>query len=94
MSPPDPDSDDGRAVGFDEQALYVVVRKAVEDAILGAIGTLLLVGIAIFLVWYGAIIALMSISTGATLAGVAMVGFGLYLGATTLKVIPPARHWF
>ncbi|HKJ57866.1 MAG TPA: hypothetical protein VKA37_01465 [Halobacteriales archaeon] len=82
-------------VAIDEGALYVVVRRAVEDAVLGVIGTLLLVGVALVLVWVG---GAMAVSAGgrqpvATVAGVAIVLVGLYLAAASLEVIPPIREW-
>ena len=82
---------------LDEGALYVVVRKAVEDAILGVIGTLLLVGLALVLVWVGVAMALSSDPTAGVVplvAGVAIALVGLYVAAATLEVIPPIREWF
>ena len=82
---------------LDEGALYVVIRKAVEDAILGAIGTLLLVGLALVLVWVGAAMAISSGTRSGVLpavVGVAIVLVGLYVAAATLEVIPPIREWF
>jgi len=83
-------------VAIDEGALYVVVRKAVEDAVLGVIGTLLLVGVALVLVWIG---GAMAVSAGgrqpvATVAGVAIALVGLYVAAASLEVVPPIREWF
>ncbi|WP_243700384.1 hypothetical protein [Halorussus pelagicus] len=89
-----PETDGGRDVGFDEAALYGVVRTAVEDAILGVIGTLLLVGVALVITWTGILLATQSVSAAATGFGVVAVAFGLYLGAATLGVVPPAREWF
>jgi len=74
--------------GFDEAALYGVVRRAVEDAILNAVGTLLLVGIGLFFV-VGAGQALVRGDAPAEYAvGVSPLGFGLYLVAATLELIP------
>ena len=108
MAPAGPASDDdppatdrensGSAeVGFDEGALYVVIRKAVEDAVLGVIGTLLLVGIALVLVWIGVSMALSADTQTGVLplvlgGGIALVG--VYVAAATLEVIPPVREWF
>lgn len=89
-----PKTDGGANVGFDEAALYGVVRKAVEDAILGAIGTVLLVGVAFVVVATGASIATQAASQLAMALGVVAVLFGLYLAAATLRIIPPAREWF
>ncbi|MDX1748647.1 MAG: hypothetical protein R3324_22165 [Halobacteriales archaeon] len=78
---------------FDEAALYTVVRAAVEDALLDVIGTLLLVGIAFVLVLAGGQAVVASDSIVATLLGVAVAGFGLYLAAATLEIVPPVREW-
>ena len=86
-------TDGGRNAGFDEAALYVVVREAVEDAILGVIGTLLLVGIAFVMVWSGVVAATSTgTPTGIAVGGVLALG-GLYLAAATLEVVPPIREW-
>ena len=70
--------------------LYVVVRKAVEDAILGVIGTLLLVGVALVLVWFG--IALAASSFGSSppglVGGILVVLVGFYVAASALDVVP------
>ena len=94
-SPTDDEPGEPVEVAIDEGALYVVVRRAVEDAVLGVIGTLLLVGVALVLVWVG---GAMAVSAGgrqpvATVAGVAIVLVGLYLAAASLEVIPPIREW-
>lgn len=86
--------DDHRDPGFDEVVLYGVIRKAVEDAVLGVIGTLLLVGVAFVLVAIGVSAA---VQTGRPLGlafGVVAVLFGGYLAASTLELVPPAREWF
>lgn len=89
-----PGRDDRPDPGFDEVALYGVVRKAVEDAILGAVGTLLLVGVAFVLVLVGASAAIRSPGLLGVMFGGGALVVGLYLGATTLELIPPAREWF
>jgi hypothetical protein len=85
-SPPGP--------GFDEAALHAVVRDAVEDAILGVIGTVLLVGVAAVLVVAGVQIATLTPSPAGAVVGVAVAVGGLYLAAATLGVVPPVRDWF
>lgn len=87
-------SDGGDEVGFDEGAMYVVVRKAVEDAILGVIGTLLLVGVAFALGWIGIAIAGGAESPHGTAVGVIVGLIGIYIGAATLGIIPPLGEWF
>lgn len=81
---------------IDEELLYAIIREAVEDALLGVIGTLLLVGIGFVLIWVG-VVALASPGDAGPLGrfvGVALISFGLYLAAATLRVIPPVREWF
>ena len=101
MVPTDASHDDEPAepieVTVDEGALYVVVRKAVEDAVLGVIGTLLLVGLALVLIWIGGAMALGSgreMGPVPILLGTAIALVGLYVAAATLEVIPPIREWF
>lgn len=97
----DPSTDDaanrphrGSNPGFDEAALYAVVRKAVEDAILGAIGTLLLVGVSFLIVWVGVTVVVSTQNLPGAALGVLAILVGGYLAAATLEVIPPAREWF
>ena len=79
--------------GFDEDRLYAVVHRAVEDAVLGAIGTVIFVLIAVGLVWVGiAVIAANPTPLGVVFGGVAVVA-GVYLAASSLEVIPPIREW-
>jgi hypothetical protein len=80
--------------GFDEARLHAVVRDAVEDAILGAVGTLLLVGIAVVLLATAGSIVLQATAPIGVVIG---IGVGLpaaYLFAATLGLIPPIRDWF
>ncbi|MFH5800407.1 hypothetical protein [Haladaptatus sp. CMAA 1911] len=79
---------------LEEQELYELVYRAVEDAILGMVGTLLLVGVAVVLVWTGIIIALSRTSLAGLVAGIAAIVFGLYLGLATLEIIPSVWEWF
>lgn len=95
MAASDDDPTEPPSVQLDEGALYVVVRKAVEDALLGVIGTLLLVGVALVLVWVGGAIV---VSAGlgqplAVLLGLGIALVGLYFAAATLELIPPLREW-
>lgn len=94
-------SADGGTVALDEATLHRVVRDAVEDAILGAIGTVLLVGVGLFLVWTGGAVAWRSLTTGVgTLGevtgaglGVAILLGGCYLAGTSLGLLAPMRDW-
>ena len=70
---------------------YVVVRKAMEDAILSVIGTLLLVGLSLVLIWFGMMVAVSAYDTSPlmALAGGFVVLVGLYQAASALGIIPP-----
>ena len=87
------ETDGGTNVGFDEGALYVVVRKAVKDAILDVIGTLLLLGLSFAGIWAGFLAIGYSTAMGAVL-GVAVIVVSLYMAAVALEVIPPIKKWF
>jgi hypothetical protein len=93
MVPPSTEPDTKQTVDIDEQALYKVVRSAVEDAILGVLGTILLLGIAVFLVWAGGALLISEASPVGLGLGVVFLGFGLYLGAATLGLVPPYDEW-
>ncbi|MFB6143363.1 MAG: hypothetical protein ABEJ30_08505 [Halorientalis sp.] len=80
--------------GFDEAAMFRVVRAAVKDAMLDVIGTVLLVAIAVVVVAAGVQAAAFGVSPATTAVGVLVALFGVYLAAATLGVIPPARDWF
>lgn len=91
----DDEADEPLEVAIDEGALYVVVRRAVEDALIGVIGTLLLVGLGLLLVWIGGATA---INAGgrqpvAAAAGLAIGLLGVYLAAAALDVVPPVLEW-
>lgn len=81
---------DGGDVGMAPGELYVVVRKAMEDAILSVVGTLLVVGVALVLVWFGVLVAASAYDSSPVmaLAGVFVVLVGLYQAASVLGVIP------
>lgn len=82
------------APGFEEVALYNLVRDAVKDALLDVIGTVLLVGIAFVLVIAGAQAVFSALSFGTLAVGVGVTAVGVYLAAATLEIIPPIRDWF
>jgi len=85
---------DGGAPGFDEERLHAVVRDAVEDAILGAVGTLLLVGIGLLFFW-GGLTAIADANTGdAGVVGALMMIVGLALVVGTLHDMLPTSRWF
>ena len=93
MSPPEKAPDGGRSSGIDERELYRVVRLAVEDAILGVLGTLLLLGVAAVITFTGVQLVVNAIATVWVVVGAGLVLFGLYLGAATLGVVPSAREY-
>lgn len=76
--------------GIDEAALYVIIRKAVEDAILGAIGTVVLLGLAFVLGWLGITVTVSAFETSLVRAGggAVLVVFGCYLAASELGYLP------
>lgn len=95
MEPDDASADppEAKTVEFDEVRLYGVVRKAVEDAILGVIGTLLLLGVAFVLIGIGFSTAARIGSPTGIAVGTVVVLFGLYLVAATLELIPSVWDW-
>lgn len=88
-----PPTSDGPSPGFDEAALYTVVRDAVKDALLDVIGTVLLVGISFVLVVAG-VQSMLSSSLATVALGTGITAIGGYIAAATLEIIPPIRNWF
>ncbi|ELZ29738.1 hypothetical protein C475_02286 [Halosimplex carlsbadense 2-9-1] len=90
----DPAVPDGGSVAeIDEERLYEIVHEAVEDAILGVVGTLLLLGIGtVFLV--SGVTAVLGASSAASF-GVGLTVFlvGLVVFVTTLGGVLPVREW-
>jgi len=83
---------DGDSTQLSEEELYAIVRVAAEDAVLGAFGTLMLVGIGVILIATGASM-LFALSPLPVAVGVALIVFGAYLALSSLRIIPPAREW-
>ncbi|MBV0903595.1 hypothetical protein [Haloarcula salina] len=76
-----------------ERELYGLVRVAAEDAVLGAIGTLLLAGLGLIL-FLGGLSGLLQISSPSPVAvaiAIAFVVGGAYLFASSLGAIPSVR---
>ncbi|WP_276270797.1 hypothetical protein [Haloarcula litorea] len=95
-----PDSDDPSSHepdgGYAERTdaeLYEIVRRAVEDAILGAVGTVLLVGVGVAVGGIGLSLLVGGLDLVRVAVGVVCLAFGAYLVAATLGVVPPAREW-
>ncbi|KAA9399961.1 hypothetical protein Har1130_02450 [Haloarcula sp. CBA1130] len=87
-----PQATDGRVAQLSEEELYATVRVAAEDAVLGAFGTLMLVGIGVVLASWGAALLLSGTPLPAAI-GVVLVLFGAYLALSSLRMIPPVREW-
>lgn len=92
--PTDTERDGSVDPGFDEVAFYRVMRKAVKDALLDVIGTVLLLGIAFVLVIAGIQAVFTSLSLGTVAIGIGVTAVGTYLAAAALEIIPPIRYWF
>lgn len=80
---------------FDGGELYVVVRKAVEDAIFNVIATLVQLLIAFVLVWFAIVVgAAGGFANPIQLAAGIFVGLvGIYFAATALGVVSPIGDW-
>ncbi len=79
----------GHEAGFDQHAMYEVVRAAVKDAMLDVIGTVLLVGIAMVLLWAGGgIILAGGGSPGSVLVGLPVVAVAVYVAGSAVDLIP------
>ena len=90
----DPPATDGTVAALSEEELYAIVRVAAEDAVLGALGTLMLVGIGIVLIATGVSALLADVTLISLLVSAVFIVFGGYLIASNLGVIPPARELF
>lgn len=86
-------TDGGPTPGFDDAALYSVVRTAVKDALLDVIGTVLLVGVGLVLVTAGGQAVVQTPSLPGIAVGVWLAAIGIYLAATALELVPPIREW-
>jgi hypothetical protein len=86
-------TDGGAPPAFDEATLYVIVRHAVEDALLSVVRTLVLVVLAVAVVWVGAIFLSLASPLGTAVGAIAVVG-GIYNIADALDIIPPIRDWY
>ncbi|GCF14290.1 hypothetical protein Harman_22250 [Haloarcula mannanilytica] len=83
---------DGSVAQLSEDELYAIVRVATEDAVLGALGTLMLVGIGVFLIAAGTSL-FFALSPLPSVVGVVLIAYGAYLALSSLRIIPPAREW-
>lgn len=72
------------------EELYVVIRRAVEDAILSAVGSLILALLGFGIIWIGMVIGVESLGQNILQVGAGgfLVLFGLYIAGTALDLIP------
>lgn len=75
---------------------YVVLRKAVQDGIVGAVGTIILVLVSLYLIFFGVIIA---VSGGGSspiqvAGGVVIVIIGGYFSLSGLGYIRSVEEYF
>lgn len=80
-------------VGMDADEFYTVLRKAIEDAMLNVLGTLVLVGIGFVFVWVGAQMFFAGPDPTGAIAGAVIILIGFYLAAVSLGVIRPVQTW-
>ncbi|QLH76749.1 hypothetical protein HZS55_05275 [Halosimplex rubrum] len=88
-----PVSDGGVSAGLDDDELYEVVHDAVEDAILGVVGTLLLLGIGFVSLVSGVTAVVDATSTASFGIGLAVLAAGLVIFVTTLRGVLPVSRW-
>lgn len=90
----DMDSPDELVPGTTAEELYIVIRKAIEDAMLHVIGTIVVILIALSIVGAGAAVFWNGPDPAGPVIGSVVILFGFYLAAVTLGVIRPIRDWF
>ena len=88
MPSPDDTDSDRPTTELSEAELYRLVHDATQDAILGAIGTVLWVGIGLVLCFVGAQLVLGSLSVTMAVIGTGMVVLGLAIAAWSLDLVP------
>lgn len=93
MAPPKKETDGGYQEGLDERRLYFIVRKAVKDAILGVLRTVVLLGVALLMVIFGVSSAISGASNG-ILIGVTAIVLGIYCAVATLELVPTIPDLF
>lgn len=94
VCPPDDGSRTDGDPGFDEDAVYAVVRAAMKDAMLDVIGTVLLVGVALVVFWAGLMLVVSGGgSPGGVAVGVAAVVFSVYLAGSAVDLVPSVWEW-
>lgn len=86
-----PDGGDVRVGDLTSEEFYELVHAAVTDALLGAVGTMLLVGLGFLLFWIGVAATVRTAGGEAqpfALVGVAIALFGVYVAAAALDYAP------
>ena len=75
---------------------YVVLRKAVQDGIVGAVGTIILVVVSLYLIFFGVMIAVSGGGTSPVQAagGSVIVIVGGYFALSALGYIRPVEEYF
>ncbi|WP_436911436.1 hypothetical protein [Halosimplex marinum] len=95
----DPDDGSGPAISggsaaeIDEERLYEIVHDAVEDAVLGVVGTLLLLGVGVVLLSSGVTAVLGATSPAMSGLGVVVFLFGLGALFEGLRGVLPVGRW-
>ena len=87
-------SDDGDSAVSDlsEQELYDLVHRATKDAVLGAFGTVLLVGVGVVLFLTGLSAAVGALGIGGVAVGAAVAVFGVVLVVWALDLLPSSSR--
>lgn len=94
MGSPDGGTEGGRETDPDQSGVAQAVRSTAVRVTRSVVGTLFLVGIAVFVVYAGGTVVLTGGGTPASLLiGSGMVGFGVYLGLRALRAIPGRPSW-
>ena len=74
---------------------YVVIRKAVQDGIVGATWTIVLVLLGIYLIFFGVFVSISSSGTSVlqTAGGIFVVIVGGYFALSALGIIPTLEEY-
>jgi hypothetical protein len=81
-------TDGGRPVAFTESELSALVRDAVVDGVLYAVGTILLVVLGVGLAGTGVLLAVNSLNTVGLVVGAGVAATGLYVAGAALGYLP------
>lgn len=81
-------SDDDSVAALSEQELYHLVHRATRDAVLDAVGTVLLTGLGLVLVLAGGSAAIGALTIGAAVFGALLALAGAALALWALDLLP------